>query len=169
MSVRSSAEQGHVGFQKGELPHYRSPRAGPGMLVAKWYRGGQNWAPRHLDSPTRKEWGHPYILICSSLSNDIQGLLPNLRTFITRDMATPMVLTTASQKGKFWATGSSGNSRGKLHFSSECRLWNTMSTTLFFNQIGMTAAVSLPSTPVWIPTLTQIWNYISGCSWHTCT
>jgi len=47
MSIRSSGEQSCVGFQKGELPHYRSPRAGPRMLVVKLSQGGQNWAPGH--------------------------------------------------------------------------------------------------------------------------
>ena len=80
---------------------------------------------------TLKEWGHCSILICSSLSNDIQGLLPNLQTFITRDISTPVVLTTASLKVKFWATGSSRNSSCKLQVSSETLLWNTVSATLF--------------------------------------
>ena len=71
---------------------------------------------------TLKEWGHCSILICSSLSNDIQGLLPNLRTFITRDMSTPVVLTTASQQGKFRATGSPRNSSCKLQVRSESLL-----------------------------------------------
>lgn len=167
MSVRSSAEQGRVGFQKGELPHYRSPRAGPGMLVVKWHREDRIGHPGTLALPPARSGLTAislYALHCQMISKGYSltsGPSQPGTWQLPWFLQLPLKRANSGRLARLGIVAASCISVQNVAFET---LW----VQHFFYQIGMTAPVSLPSTPVWIPTLTQIWNHISGCSWHTC-